>query len=101
MFQLDTLLRPHIAALVPYSSARDEYTGTVGVFLDANENPLGSTTTEGDYNRYPDPHQQAIKQQLAPIKGVSGQHRSSWATAPTNPSTCSYGLPVGRASIRY
>lgn len=70
MFQLDTLLRPHIAALVPYSSARDEYTGTVGVFLDANENPLGSTTTEGDYNRYPDPHQQAIKQRLAPIKGV-------------------------------
>ncbi len=70
MFQLDTLLRPHIAALVPYSSARDEYTGTVGVFLDANENPLGSTTTEGDYNRYPDPHQQAIKQRLAPLKGV-------------------------------
>lgn len=70
MFQLDTLLRPHIAALVPYSSARDEYTGTVGVFLDANENPLGSTTTEGEYNRYPDPHQQAIKQRLAPIKGV-------------------------------
>ncbi|QJD79338.1 histidinol-phosphate transaminase [Spirosoma rhododendri] len=70
MFQLATLLRPHIAALVPYSSARDEYTGTEGVFLDANENPLGSTTTEGDYNRYPDPHQQAIKQRLAPIKGV-------------------------------
>ena len=70
MFQLDTLLRPHIAALIPYSSARDEYTGTVGVFLDANENPLGSTTTEGDYNRYPDPHQQAIKQRLAPLKGV-------------------------------
>ncbi len=70
MFQLATLLRPHIAALVPYSSARDEYTGTEGVFLDANENPLGSTTTEGSYNRYPDPHQQAIKQRLAPIKGV-------------------------------
>jgi histidinol-phosphate aminotransferase len=70
MFQLARLLRPHIAALVPYSSARDEYTGTEGVFLDANENPLGSTTTEGSYNRYPDPHQQAIKQQLAPIKGV-------------------------------
>lgn len=70
MFQLASLLRPHIAALVPYSSARDEYTGTEGVFLDANENPLGSTTTEGNYNRYPDPHQAAIKQRLAPIKGV-------------------------------
>ncbi|MBD2755233.1 histidinol-phosphate transaminase [Spirosoma validum] len=70
MFTLNNLLRPHILSLTPYSSARDEYTGKVGVFLDANENPLGSTTNAGDYNRYPDPHQLAIKQKLAPIKGV-------------------------------
>ena len=70
MFNLTSLLRPHILTLTPYSSARDEYTGTIGVFLDANENPLGSTTDTGSYNRYPDPHQWAIKQQLAPIKGV-------------------------------
>lgn len=69
-FSLNALLRPHILTLTPYSSARDEYTGREGVFLDANENPLGSTTTQGDYNRYPDPHQWAIKQRLAPIKGV-------------------------------
>lgn len=69
-FNLNNLLRPHIQTLTPYSSARDEYTGKVGVFLDANENPLGSTTDAGDYNRYPDPHQWAIKQRLAPIKGV-------------------------------
>ncbi|GAB3013470.1 histidinol-phosphate transaminase [Spirosoma pulveris] len=69
MFSLNNLLRPHILTLMPYSSARDEYTGKEGVFLDANENPLGSTTT-GNYNRYPDPHQWAIKQRLAPIKGV-------------------------------
>ena len=75
MFQLTQLLRPHILTLTPYSSARDEYTGKEGVFLDANENPYGSTTPErgdaqGDYNRYPDPHQGAIKQRLALIKGV-------------------------------
>ncbi len=69
-FQLADLLRPHIRSLTPYSSARDEYTGSEGVFLDANENPLGSTTATGHYNRYPDPHQAAIKQKLAPIKGV-------------------------------
>ncbi|GAB3545992.1 histidinol-phosphate transaminase [Spirosoma fluminis] len=69
MFNLQALLRPHIFTLTPYSSARDEYTGKEGVFLDANENPIGSTTT-GTYNRYPDPHQWAIKQRLAPIKGV-------------------------------
>ena len=70
MFQLAQLLRPHILTLTPYSSARDEYTGTEGVFLDANENPLGSTSPDGDFSRYPDPHQGAIKQRLAPIKGV-------------------------------
>ncbi|MVM33566.1 histidinol-phosphate transaminase [Spirosoma sp. HMF4905] len=70
MFNLNNLLRPHILTLTPYSSARDEYTGKVGVFLDANENPIGSTTDTGDYNRYPDPHQWAIKHRLAPIKGV-------------------------------
>lgn len=74
-FQLADLLRPHILTLTPYSSARDEYTGKEGsdlsgVFLDANENPLGSTTTTGQYNRYPDPYQAAIKARLAPIKGV-------------------------------
>lgn len=69
-FNLSNLLRPHILGLTPYSSARDEYTGKEGVFLDANENPLGSTTDAGQYNRYPDPHQWAIKQRLAPIKGV-------------------------------
>jgi histidinol-phosphate aminotransferase len=68
-FQLDKLLRPHISKIKPYSSARDEYSGKVGVFLDANENPYGSLTGE-DFNRYPDPYQQDIKDKLAPIKGV-------------------------------
>ena len=70
MFDLKKIIRPHILNLTPYSSARDEYTGQVGVFLDANENPLGSVLPE-NYNRYPDPHQRAIKEKLAPIKSVS------------------------------
>lgn len=69
-FSLQSILRPHILTLTPYSSARDEYTGTEGVFLDANENALGSTSPDGDFSRYPDPHQWAIKQRLAPIKSV-------------------------------
>lgn len=37
------------------------------VFLDANENPIGSGLEE-DYNRYPDPLQWQIKSQIATIK---------------------------------
>lgn len=68
-FDLNSLLRPHIAKLQPYTSARDEYTGKEGVFLDANENPFGSIT-EQDFNRYPDPYQSALKVEIAKIKGV-------------------------------
>jgi histidinol-phosphate aminotransferase len=66
-FDLTKIIRPHILTLAPYSSARDEYTGHAGVFLDANENPFGSVTN-ADYNRYPDPYQAEIKMKLAPLK---------------------------------
>jgi histidinol-phosphate aminotransferase len=66
-FDLARLLRPHLATLQPYTSARDEYSGKEGVFLDANENPFGSITTE-DHNRYPDPYQTALKEEIAQIK---------------------------------
>ncbi|ERM80949.1 histidinol-phosphate aminotransferase [Rhodonellum psychrophilum GCM71 = DSM 17998] len=68
-FDLKALLRPHIANIKPYSSARDEYSGKEGIFLDANENPFGSATAE-DFNRYPDPYQWAIKEKLAIVKDV-------------------------------
>lgn len=68
-FDLASILRPHILNLVPYSSARDEYTGKEGVFLDANENPYQLVNGQ-HWNRYPDPYQWAIKEKLAPIKGV-------------------------------
>jgi len=67
-FNLQNIVRQHILSLAPYSSARDEYTGKEGTFLDANENPLGSVTPE-NWNRYPDPYQWEIKEKIAPIKG--------------------------------
>ena len=65
-----SLLRPHLRQLQPYTSARDEYSGTEGVFLDANENPFGSSTSQ-DFNRYPDPYQSALKEEIAKIKGAN------------------------------
>lgn len=53
-----------------YSSARDEFEGSADIFLDANENSLGSATAEL-YNRYPDPHHRALKQRWSELKGVS------------------------------
>ena len=62
---------PHIWNLKPYSSARDEFKGSEGVFLDANENPIGSGNEGNNWNRYPDPLQHAIKSKLAKIKNCS------------------------------
>ena len=66
---IDLLLRDNIKKLIPYASARDEFSGTAHIFLDANENSLGSTVTPA-YNRYPDPHQIKIKEKLTEIKGL-------------------------------
>ena len=66
---INSLVRGCIAALTPYSTARDEYQGALGVFLDANESPY-----ENGYNRYPDPHQKALKAQIAAIKGVKAEN---------------------------
>jgi len=73
MFDLDKLLRENIRQLVPYSSARDDFKGEAQIFLDANENSLGSPLTKW-YNRYPDPHQWKVKEALAKIKGVAPAH---------------------------
>lgn len=70
MVDLNRLVRRNVAGLKPYSTARDDYSGAVGVFLDANENSIGSVT-ERKFNRYPDPHQRELKVRLAEIKNVS------------------------------
>ncbi|WP_010251050.1 histidinol-phosphate transaminase [Myroides injenensis] len=59
---IKTLVRPNIERLSPYTSARDEYKGKEGVFLDANENPFGVV------NRYPDPYQKELKEVICNIK---------------------------------
>lgn len=69
MNRTDGLLRPCIRELAPYSTARDEYKGRLGVFLDANESPYPS-----GWNRYPDPRQAALKARLSQIKGVPAEN---------------------------
>lgn len=66
---IESLVRANIAALQPYSTARDEYEGELGVFLDANESPFNN-----GYNRYPDPHQKMLKERLSEIKGVPSRN---------------------------
>lgn len=59
-------IRKNILNLHPYSTARDEYQGgDISVWLDANESPY-----DNGVNRYPDPHQKALKAALATLKGV-------------------------------
>ena len=66
---LDKITRENIRKLKPYSSARDEFKGGAEVYLDANENSLGSPLTKW-YNRYPDPHQLQLKEAISRIKSV-------------------------------
>ncbi len=64
MADLDKLVRDNVRRLVPYSSARDEFSGRDGIFMDANENPYGNL------NRYPDPYQRELKAVISKIKGI-------------------------------
>ncbi|MFC2098294.1 histidinol-phosphate transaminase [Bacteroidota bacterium] len=66
MVDIKSLVRKNILDLVPYSSARDEYTGKDAILMDANESPFN-----GPYNRYPDPRQGELKVKLARMLGLS------------------------------
>ncbi len=72
-FDLESLVRDNIKDLVPYSSARSEYSGGAKIFLDANENAYGSASG-APYSRYPDPVQSEIKQLLARENAISPEH---------------------------
>ena len=69
MKRIESLVRPNIRAMVPYSTARDEFKGVAEVFMDANESPF-----DNGYNRYPDPSQAKLKRRIAEIKGVDMQN---------------------------
>ncbi|KAK0637202.1 pyridoxal phosphate-dependent transferase [Bombardia bombarda] len=85
-FNLETCARPNILALEPYRCARDDYKddGTK-VLLDANENAYGppispsaaaslNSSDDGPsidllgLHRYPDPHQEPLKQLLCDLR---------------------------------
>lgn len=82
-YNLGNLVRKNIQNLQPYSSARDEFkqatpkilqNSSLGkkpqfTFLDANENSFGSAI--GNYNRYPDPLQKAVKQEIVVWRKVA------------------------------
>lgn len=68
MRRTDNLVRPNVLKLVPYSCARDEYEGSDGTFLDANESPYGPL------NRYPDPRQRELRQAISRHKGIPAQN---------------------------
>ncbi len=63
-------IRKNILDLLPYSTARDEYQGgDISVWLDANESPYNNGV-----NRYPDPHQKALKVAISTLKGIAPDH---------------------------
>ena len=68
MNTIEKLIRKNILQMKTYSNARDEFSGKKGIFLDANENPYGSL------NRYPDPHQKALKKKLSVLKKVKPEN---------------------------
>ncbi|KAM6533263.1 histidinol-phosphate transaminase [Fusarium falciforme] len=82
-FNLEACARPNILALQPYRCARDDYKddGT-NILLDANENAYGPSLgddiakdggSDVDFlglHRYPDPHQEPLKQQLCQLRNT-------------------------------
>jgi len=66
---LNALLRTNIIHAKPYSSARDDFSGSNKIFLDANENPFNT-----GYNRYPDPHQTVLKEKISRLKNLPAKN---------------------------
>ncbi len=65
MFDINKITRKNVLKMEPYSSARDEFKGIANTWLDANENPY-----KNQFNRYPDPLQIEIKNEIGKLKGL-------------------------------
>jgi len=65
---ISKLVRQNILKMKGYSSARDEYTGTASIYLDANESPYGQ------FNRYPDPYQKELKSKISNVKSIPSKN---------------------------
>ncbi|NCF64293.1 MAG: aminotransferase class I/II-fold pyridoxal phosphate-dependent enzyme, partial [Gammaproteobacteria bacterium] len=68
---IESLARPEIVAMKPYSSARKEAPGQ-GILLNANESPWPLLEDSG-LNRYPDPQPAELVSRLADLYGVPGE----------------------------
>ena len=68
-FNIAKLVRRNIRELKPYSSARDEFSGSASIFLDANESPFNHPL-----NRYPDPRQRELKTVIAGMRKQAVEH---------------------------
>ncbi|MBS0010865.1 MAG: aminotransferase class I/II-fold pyridoxal phosphate-dependent enzyme, partial [Bacteroidales bacterium] len=68
---MKNIIRPDLLAMKPYSSARSEFKGNARIYLDANENPYG-TSFRGltGLNRYPDPLQTELKERISGSTGL-------------------------------
>ncbi|KAH3662402.1 hypothetical protein OGAPHI_005654 [Ogataea philodendri] len=87
MFDITKIARPNILTLEPYRCARDDF--KEGVLLDANENTHGPSIpnitaeeTALELNRYPDPHQQELKQQICDFRNSEASLESAIAKIP-------------------
>jgi len=60
-FNLNKMIRPHLAGVKSYKTLRDSYINKQAVYLDANENPFG------EFNRYPEGDPIQLKKKLAEI----------------------------------
>ena len=66
---IESLARPEIVAMKPYSSARKEAPGK-GILLNANESPRPLLEVPGSLNRYPDPQPAELISRLASLYSV-------------------------------
>ncbi|KAG7889847.1 hypothetical protein KL936_002521 [Ogataea polymorpha] len=87
MFDITKIARPNILKLEPYRCARDDY--KIGVLLDANENTHGPSVpdltdneTALELNRYPDPHQEQLKQQICDFRNSEASLSSASVKLP-------------------
>ena len=93
--EIESLLRPNIRDLEPYTCARDEYSGEAKAWLDANENSI-----LGGLNRYPDPLQRKVKQKIGELRGVEPENIFS-VSAVTSVSMCFIVHSVVRVSTMW
>lgn len=84
-FKIEKAARPNILSLEPYRCARDDF--QEGILLDANENTYGPALDNMNdlesnlqLNRYPDPHQIALKQQICNFRNSESKAEGSELT---------------------